>query len=206
MYRVIRLLSVTSPLRQTLGAHLGQVLTPELAAALELAALPPVVPIDIGDFKPLRHGDYTIAIERFSDVLPELHALHVLHWQETELHMKGIPMNPDYQRMQNAESAGKLLQFTVRKDDELVGNLRMYLFMSAHTQTPYASEDTLFIKPESRGGFLVMELMRYAERVIFALGIKEIRVNSKLVNKADVLMRRMRYQPVSLEFVKFSQE
>lgn len=37
MYRVIRLLSVTSPLRQTLGAHLGQVLTPELAALIEQA-------------------------------------------------------------------------------------------------------------------------------------------------------------------------
>ena len=205
MYRVIRLLSVTSPLRQTLGAHLGQVLTPELAAAIEVAVAP-VAPIDISWFGPLQHGDYTIAIERFADALPELHALHVMHWKETELHMKGIPMNPDYQRMQNAEDAGKLLQFTVRKDGELVGNLRMYLFMSAHTQTPYASEDTLFIKPEHRGGFLVMELMRYAERVICALGIKEIRVNSKLVNKADVLMRRMRYQPVSLEFVKFFQE
>jgi hypothetical protein len=47
-----------------------------------------------------------------------------------------------------------------------------------------------------------MALMRFAEQSLLALGIREIRVNSKLVNRADVLMRRLGYEPVALEFVK----
>lgn len=38
MCRVIKAASVTSPIRQALGAHLGKVLTPELAALIEQAA------------------------------------------------------------------------------------------------------------------------------------------------------------------------
>jgi hypothetical protein len=112
-------------------------------------------------------------------------------------------MNPDYDGFFARERAGNLIQFTMRTESgELVGNLRMFIATSMHTQTRYASEDTLFIQPQHRGGFGVMALMRFAEQSLVALGVREIRVNSKLVNKADVLMRRMGYDPVALEFVK----
>lgn len=197
---------LTSPLRQALGAHLGQVLTPEVAAAIEVAASSPVdqsfAPEQFGR---VTHGDYTIQAERFAHVLDELHALHVLHWAETEKHRAGLPMRPDYLAAMAYERAGRMLQFTVRHvgAGELVGNLRMYLVQSTHTQTPYAQEDTLYLKPEHRGGFAVMALIRFAEAALRSIGIPEIRIHSKLVNNADVLMRRMKYQPVALEFVKF---
>lgn len=150
-------------------------------------------------------GSYTIQVERFADVLDELHALHVLHWHETEKHRAGLPMRPDYVTLMAHERAGRMLQFTVRHAGtaELVGNLRMYLAQSTHTQTTYAQEDTLYLKPEHRGGFTAMALIRFAEGALRSIGITEIRIHSKLVNNADVLMRRMKYQPVALEFVKF---
>jgi GNAT superfamily N-acetyltransferase len=195
-----------SPLRNSLAAHLGQVLTPEVAAAIELAT---VAPTENGHnpefFGSVSHGGYTIAVERFSDIVLEMHALHELHWQETETWRHGLAMNPNYLEFVARERRGQLIQFTVRSPiGLLVGNLRMYLAESLHTQTRYASEDTLFIHPDHRGGFLAMALIRFAERSLHAIGIQEIRVNSKLVNKADVLMRRMKYQPVAIQFVKFS--
>lgn len=190
--------------RQTLAAKLGSVLTPEDAAEIEASFFfRPDESHEPSKFGRLARDGYTIQAERFADIIDEIHQLHLLHWSETEKHRHGIPMNPDYAGFVARERAGNLIQFTMRSPSgELVGNLRMFISTSMHTQTRYASEDTLFIKPQFRGGFGVMALIRFAEQSLCALGVREIRVNSKLVNKADVLMRRMGYKPVALEFVK----
>lgn len=198
--------SAATPLRLALGAHLGQVLTPEVAAAIELSAVESVnrSPSMFGS---VQCGDYFIQVERFADIVDELHELHELHWQETEKHRHGLAMRPDYLAFMARERAGSLLQFTMRtRAGELVGNLRMFLAVSLHTQTRYASEDTVFIKPEHRGGYTVMALLRFAEDCLRALEIKEIRFTTKHVNRVDVLMRRAGYAPVATEFVKFLEE
>ena len=193
-----------TPLRKTIASYLGQVLTPEIAAEIEASvALVPDESIDPEQFGVLSYAGYAIKAERFKDIQDELHVLHKLHWQETEKHRHGLEMDPDYAEFCRRERAGGLLQFTLRNGNELVGNMRMYLSTSIHTQTRYASEDTIFIKPEHRGGFAAMAMMRFAEKCLLSLGIREIRGNSKLVNHADVLMRRRGYTPVATEFVKF---
>lgn len=192
-------------LRQALGSALGKTLTPELAAQIEAGAFDwedhAHSPLKFGSVK---YKDYTIQVELFREIVQELHELHVEHWKETERHRHGLKLNPDYDSAIASERAGKLIQFTMRTaSNELVGNLRMYVVTSLHTQTPYAMEDTLYIKPNHRGSFAVMALLRFAEDSLWAVGVREIRTNSKLVNRADVLMRRMGYEPVALEFVKF---
>lgn len=197
----------STQIRQVLSANLGKSLTPELACEIELAALKqPGEAIDPASLGATHHRGYEIRAERLAEILTELHPLHVAHWGETEKHRHGLPLNPDYLAMTAMEQSGRLIQFTVRHGGALVGNLRMYLGVSLHSQTRYASEDTLFLLPEHRGGFLVMALIRFAEGALRSIGISEIRVTSKLVNNADVLMRRMKYQPVALEFVKFFHE
>jgi hypothetical protein len=198
-----------SPIRMALGAHLGQVLTPEVAAAIELAAgIPTSGPRHVfPDFGSVKAGDYTIRVERFEDILFEIHPLHLMHWEETEVHRHGLALNPDYDNLIARERAGGLLQFTVRAEDgTLVGNLRLYLATSTHTQTRYASEDTVYIHPQHRGGYTVITLLRFAETCLLALGIREARFTTKLSKNVDVLMRRAGYQPVATEFVKFLKE
>lgn len=195
-----------SPLRQALGAHLGQVLTPELACAIEVVASAKPQLFDPAQFGCTEHDGYTIQAERMADIIPELHALHQAHWLETEKYRHGLELNMDYVRYCAIEAAGGLFQFTVRKDGELVGNMRMFVANSLHTQTPVATEDTLFISPAHRGGFLVMALLRFAEGALLSIGVRESRSNSKLVNRADVLLRRMGYEPVAIQMVKFYEE
>jgi GNAT superfamily N-acetyltransferase len=182
---------------------LGQTLTPKAAAALEAAAFGiPDESIDPARWAPLEYEGFVIRVERFRDVLPELKPLHFDHWLETEKHRHGLPFDPDYEGMRVRELQGRLLQFTVRRDGALVGHLRMYLLRSMHSGTDYASEDTLYLRPKVRGGFLAVKLMRYAEAACISLGVAEIRSDSKLINKADVLMKRLGYTPVALQFVK----
>lgn len=194
-------------LRNTIGSYLGQVLTPEISAAIELSAHAVAdASYDPAQFVPMVKGEFTFQAERLREILAELHPLHAAHWLETEKHRHGLPLNPDYAAMLADEHAGQLIQFTVRKGAELVGNLRMYVGTSRHSGTKFASEDTLYLCPHVRGGSTALTLMRYVETVLRAIGVREIRCDSKLVNNADVLMRRMGYEAVAIKFVKIFKE
>jgi len=186
-----------------LAKAIGKTLTPELAAeiACELFNSPDLAPPP-GTFAPSQYGAYTFALESLRKILPELHALHALHYAETEVYRAGIPMNPDYAAMAQSEHDGQLLQFTARRDRELVGNMRVYLVPSRHTQTLTATEDTFFIVPEHRGGFMAVRLWQYVERCVIAAGAREICFDSKTINKADAMARYLKYQPVATKFVK----
>lgn len=189
-----------------LAKYAGQEITRELGIRM-VQDLFPDRTIDPTRFTPIEHGPYVIAAEHFADILPELAPLHELHWQETEGHRHGLKLNVRHDHMADRMLAGAGLQLTIRCAGELVGHLRLWIFRSDHTDTTVAEEDTLYIRPDHRGGFLVMALLRYAERCLWQLhpGI-EIRTNSKMVNKADVLMKRMKYQPVAIQHVKFLKE
>jgi GNAT superfamily N-acetyltransferase len=189
-------------LRAALVAHFDLPLTPKVAAAIFAAATTRAKPPDLIAFERYEYQGFVFHVERLRDVLDELHPMHVAHWAETERHRAGIALNPDYDAMLFDEQIGRLIQFTCRKGGALVGNLRLYIGTSRHTQTKFAEEDTLYLSPEHRGGFVAAQFLRYAERCVRTLGVREIRANSKLVNKADVLMRRLKYTPVATQFVK----
>jgi GNAT superfamily N-acetyltransferase len=188
--------------RAAILPHLGSPLTPEVAARLEFVACEPDDRVDLTQFEPLTVGEYTIAAEPFDDILDDLHVLHARHWQETEKYRHGLPLDPDYGAMSEDERCGRMVQFTVRHAGELVGNLRMYLCLSRHSGTPLAYEDTLYIAPEHRGGFLGVHVVRYVEAAMRALGVVEIEFDAKLVNRAGVILKRLRYEPVATKFVK----
>lgn len=196
------------PLRRALADNLGKTLTPELCVLLEAIAgriAPDPTPIDLGQFEPRDCGNgYVIAPERFDNVLQELKPLHEMHWLETEKHRHGLVLKPAYEAMSADDRYGNLLQFTVRRAGDLVGNLRMYVHESRHTDNRIASEDTLHVHPEHRDGMLGLKLVRYAESCMSKLPrVAEIECNSKTLNKADVLMRRLAYSPVGIMFHKY---
>jgi hypothetical protein len=182
--------------------HAGSVLTPEVAQAV-VAELFPDRTIARDRFSPTVHGKYLIQMERFADIQDELHPLHVLHYAETERHRRGIALAPKYDRVRAMERAGCVAQFTVRRYGELAGQLRLYLSESVQTTSVVASEDALFLAPAHRpNAFLMIALLRYAEQVLIELGVDEIHANSKKVNNAAVLMRRLGYEEVATQFIK----
>lgn len=201
------MLDTIGTLRKLLAEHVGQPLTSELCHLIDcVARYGPDNAIQLDQFKPEGYGGYTLSVERFGDLISELEPLHQAHWHETEKHRQGLALKPDYPLLLARERSGGLLQFTARDAAGIVGHVRMYLGKSTHTSTLFAEEDTLYIKPEHRGGFLVMALMRYAERCLRQVGVREIRADSKLLNKADVLMKRLGYTPVALKFHKFFED
>lgn len=200
-------LAVVEQLRAVLASHVGQKLTPELCQLIDATArAEPDLGIDLRQFPAVALGDASLQVERFEDLIEELEPLHQAHWLETEKHRHGLDLAPNYALLLSRERQGGLLQFTARRSGELVGHVRMYLGRSTHTCTLYAEEDTLYIKPEHRGGFLAIRLLRYAEACLKQVGVREIRADSKLLNHADVLMKRLGYTPVALKFHKFIED
>lgn len=192
-------------LRNAIASQFGKVLTPEVAVEIEKAA------IDRADrslspdlFGKDKYHGVVFQVESFRRILPELHILHEAHFGETEKHLQGQVMRPNYDYMAERERVGSLLQFTARSlDGKLVGNCRMYLTNSTHTGVKVAEEDTLFLLPEARKGLVALKFLRYVEScLVEIIGVREIRANSKVVNKAHRLMDFMGYTHFANQYVK----
>lgn len=194
--------------REALAKHLGGTLTPDICAQIEIEArTEPDLSHDPSKFGRRACGGLVLAVERFSDVLPDLHRLHLEHWQETEKHRHGLAMDPDYDAMRAAERRGQMLQFTARASGELVGNCRMYIRTSLHTKTLFAVEDTLYLSPLHRGGRRAVRFVEFVHDSLRAIGVREVRCTAKLVNgTAAFFERALGYQPVATELVKFLED
>ena len=185
-----------------LAKHLGETLTVDLAVLLVRELFPDLAHAP-EKFGVASYKGYTFQVERLAAVLPELHPLHQAHYAETELYRASIPMMPNYGGMKEREQAGQLIQFTARSAiGELVGHMRVYVSPSQHTDTLIATEDSFYVMPEHRGGFLAVRLWQFVERSVIAIGVREIYFSSKLVNKADAMARYLKYQPIATRFAK----
>jgi hypothetical protein len=187
---------------ESLSRHAGATLTAEVARSVldELFPLAAHAPAAFGwqDYK-----GYRFQAERFGEVLPELHPLHEQHYQETDKHRAGLALNPDYDSLIERERNGGLIQFTARTEaGELVANMRVIIGRSSHTQTLFCEEDTFYVVPAHRGGFMAVRLWQFVENAVRSIGVREIRFNSRLANRADQMARYLKYTPVAMQFVK----
>lgn len=182
-----------------LKANIGRPLTPEVAADIYMlfGQLPTVVHASlINKIQPMECDGFTFAVERMESIVDEMRHQHLAHWQETEAHRHGLPFNPDYQTFIRYEKAGRFILFTLRCEGRLLGNCAMYLSPSAHTQTLIATEDTLYFLPEARKGRMAGKFIAYCENALKYLGVREINVSVKTVNKAGRFFRMLGYKHV----------
>jgi GNAT superfamily N-acetyltransferase len=182
-----------------LKANMGLPLTWDLAADIYVAAgriETLVSPGDIERIQPRVYEDTVFARERMEDVVEEMKLLHQAHWHETETHRHGLTLNPDYDMFIRYERAGRYVLFTLRNDGRLQGNCALYLDKSTHTQTLLATEDTLYLLPEARKRRAATRFIEYCENALKSLGVKEINVSVKTVNKAGRFFRMLGYRHV----------
>lgn len=192
-------------LRMAIASHLGQVLTPEIAAAIELASFDD----EDRSHNPAKFGEKVTGglifqVERLRDIINEIHPLHEAHFSETEVHRLGFGLEPNYDYFSDMERRGHLIQFTARtvSDGALVGNIRMYIQTSLHTGTLYASEDTFYLLPEHRRGWNALRFWRFMEDSVRAIGVREVRTDSKVINKVHKLNEYCGYKHVANKYVK----
>lgn len=183
--------------------------TPQLALAICNAAqeMPTLVNrSSISRIAPQWRSDCVFALEYIEDIKDEIKPLHLAHWKETEKHRHDLPFRPDYETFIRYERAGRYVLFTLRIDGRLLGNCAMYLDLSAHTQTLIATEDTLYLLPEARKGRRAMRFVCYIEECLKQLGVKEVSVTVKTVNKAERFFRMNGYRHVENGLTKILED
>jgi hypothetical protein len=189
--------------------NIGKPITSEIAADIcTLAdALPQLItPIEIANIPYAREGDFIFWIEKMADIEEEMKPLHQAHWKETESHRHDLELNPDYATFTRYERAGRYILFTMRKWGKLVGACAMYLSPSTHTQTLIATEDTLYLLPEARQGKAAKEFIYYCETALQLLGVREISVSVKVVNKAGRFFQMLGYQQTEIGLTKILED
>jgi GNAT superfamily N-acetyltransferase len=190
-------------LQLALEQNLGNRLTPELAVGIiHAASQVRLSRIDVDQFDAQEYCGYSLQCERIEDVIEDVKPLHCRHWEETEGYRHGVALDPDYDYMVNAERTGRFMLFTVRTNGQLVGNCMMYLTQSTHTRKWIAEEDTIFIDKEHRKGRIGIKLIQYVERVLATLGVTEIRVTVKTVNRVGDLLQALGYQHTANQLIK----
>lgn len=182
-------------LNEVLLANLGNRLTPELVTGI-LAGYTKaqICPLNLEEIPPQEYDGAVFHVARMRDILSELIPLHQKHWEETEGYRHGLELNPDYDRMMYMEDRGQFLVFTLRQDGMLVGNCMMYLIQNTHTQTWTAEEDTIYILPEYRRGRLGVHFVQYAETILRCMGVAEVKLTVKTVNRVTALLMRLGYK------------
>lgn len=183
-----------------LKANMGQILDSTIAADIMHAAdyLGTLVhQREIDKILPEQSGEFLFSIERMEHIIEEMKPLHRAHWAETETHRHGLELKPDYDTFIRYERAGRYILFTLRhKDGKLVGNCAMYLARSTHTDTLMATEDTLYLVPAARHGKTAAQFIEYCENALRQLGVREINVTVKTVNKAERFFKMLGYKHV----------
>lgn len=191
---------MTNPeLIQYLKERLGTLITPAICADICMLAdrLPTLVHAEaINSIQPGRYEKFTFAIEKMEAIEEEIRPLHQAHWSETESHRHGLALNPDYGTFIQYEKAGRYVLFTVRDEQALLGNCAMYLSESTHTKTLIATEDTLYFLPEARSGKTAAKFIEYCENALKQMGVREINVSVKTINKAGRFFGMLGYKHV----------
>jgi hypothetical protein len=189
-----------------LAKHAGKELTREVALQI-VADLCPDRTLNPTQFGRQQCGSLTFQAELLRDIQGEMHALHQLHWLETEGHRHGLALDMDYEALLAEERAGACVQFTARQAGLLVGNFRLYLRVSRHTRTPFAKEDTWYLMPEARGGRNALRFLDFAGQALRSIGYREFRADNKHSSPAaGRLLLHRGFKPVATEYVLIDQE
>jgi hypothetical protein len=149
-------------------------------------------------------GEYRFHHVYIQEVLPQLKEMHKAHWQETEGYRHALAFKFDYDAVAEYERLGQFWLFMIehKASGTLIGNGACYVRPDFHTGQLVATEDTWYIAPEHRKGMLAARFLRFMEATGTRLGVRELRVSVKLVNKVYVLLERLGYQHVGNQYSK----
>lgn len=192
-----------------LDANLGRKLDEALAVSImRIASMidPLISEEDIEQILPEEHDGFVFSVEQMEAIEGEMRPLHQAHWEETEAHRHGLKLDPDYGTFIRYERAGRFILFTLRREGHLIGNCAMYLDRSTHTKTLIATEDTLYLLPQARKGNVAKLFIAYCETALRRLGVKEITVTVKTVNRAGLFFQRLGYRHVENGLTKVLEE
>lgn len=131
--------------------------------------------------------------ETFSQVVDDIRPLLLDHWKEIA-HHRDIPLDPDYGAYARLWDSGRLVIFTVRDGQELIGYSIFFLGHIHYKNSRIAVQDILFVKPERRGG-LGYRFIRWCDEQLRDMGVQVVTHHVKIrVVDFSPILRRLGYE------------
>lgn len=183
-----------------LARQIGRELTPELAIAIAREAdSDPDHTVEAHHFPSEAWCGYSLQCEPLRVGGAELRGQRKCFLDETA---PGKPAVTDWARLSVLQRSGAHVTFTARAASRLVASLWLFLDWNLDTGARMATDDLFYVEPDHRGGMLAARLWQYAERSMFACGVREAVFHSRLDNGAARLARYLGYQPVATRVTK----
>lgn len=151
-------------------------------------------------------GQFTVGIEKLTDIRDELAPLLKAHWAETKV---GSPLtfNVAYENYLVYEERGQFILFSARNAaGEFAGYLACYMIRNSQARGDLvATEEGLYLRPDARGSNMANKLLEYAQRVLKQFGCKLISITSRHYSGGPDLsqwLTRRGFRRDAVEFVK----
>jgi len=127
-------------------------------------------------------------------VMEDIEYLLKLHYQELTLHKEHIALDPDWERYADLERAGKLLIFTARDEERLVGYSVFFINNHIHYKNNlFAVNDVLFLHPEYRKNSCGPRLIKFCDEEVSKLGKVKITWHVKVSRDFRPILHRLGY-------------
>jgi GNAT superfamily N-acetyltransferase len=121
----------------------------------------------------------TFSTEKYADVIDELRPLLSEHWAEIAVY-PDIPLDPDYDFYDKANSIGMLVGYFIRDESKIIGYAIFIIAKHKHYQGhSWAMNDIVWIHPDHRNLGTGRKLVAHWEEALKADGVNVIHVNAK---------------------------
>lgn len=106
--------------------------------------------------------------------------LFIQNWEQIALDRDKVLFVPDWDVYRKLEKKKQMVICTIRRGGRLVGYASFWLVTPArYSTTLHAQNDVIYVDPSERG-FAGVVLVRKAEKVLRALGVKKLSYHTKL--------------------------
>lgn len=139
----------------------------------------------------------TFATETVADVRGDIGPLLQFHYDELAMHKDAISLAPDWQRYLALEQARRLLVFTARDDEHLIGYAAFFVDVHIHySGSLVASNDVIFLhKDYRRGSTAGADLITYSEDTLRTYGVNKVLWHIKFKFNWSAILKRRGYAP-----------
>jgi GNAT superfamily N-acetyltransferase len=142
-------------------------------------------------------------VEKWSSAVEEMRPLWEQHYSEIAYDQAEIPFFLNEAFYLAAETSGILLFVTVRDNGKLIGYSKNLLSRHPHhASSLFCFNDSYFILPEYRQGWIGVHLFRYAEDRMREAGVKKAVVSTQDNMDRGSVFKRLRYRKSGAVYTK----
>lgn len=138
-------------------------------------------------------------------ILGEIDSLLKMHYDELTLNKEHVILDPDWERYADLEKQGKLIIYTARDGDKLVGYSVFFMNQHIHYKNNlFAMNDVLFLHPDYRKNSCGPKLIMFCDQELSKLGKVKITWHVKFTRDFRPILHRLGYVDEEVMCGKFA--